>query len=55
MESVQRDPRTYAVIGACMEVHRQLGQGFAEPICRQALVVELKLRGIPFVYERIVL
>src|SRR2546423_1093445 len=51
IESPQRDPRTHAIIGAAMEVHRVLGFGFAEPVYQKAMEVELELRGLPFVSQ----
>ena len=43
---------SYQIIGACMEVHKNLGTGFLEAIYQEALVVELDLQNIPYLREK---
>jgi GxxExxY protein len=40
------------VIGACIEVHRQLGPGFLESVYHRAAGIELRERGLSFDIEK---
>src|SRR5574341_278354 len=42
----ERDPQTYAIIGAAMEVHRVRGHGFLEAVYHDATILELIERHI---------
>ena len=43
-----KDPRTAAIIGAAIEVHRALGPGLLESAYEECLRHELHLRGVAF-------
>jgi GxxExxY protein len=45
----QNDPLSYEIIGAAMEVHRELGCGFLEAVYQEAMEIELNSRNVPFV------
>jgi len=47
----EHDHETYAIIGAAMEVHTQLGSGFLESVYQEALTEELRLGAVPFESE----
>ena len=44
----ERDPLTQAVIGAAIEVHREMGPGLLEAVYQACLEHELRLRNIAF-------
>jgi GxxExxY protein len=43
-----KDPRTSPIIGAAIEVHRNLGPGLLESAYEECLCHELQLRGLDF-------
>lgn len=42
------DALAHAVIGTAIEVHKQYGPGLDEALYEAAMIVEMRLRGIPF-------
>lgn len=42
---------SFAIVGACFEVHNQMGCGFTEAIYQECLEIEFAGRGIPFVAQ----
>lgn len=45
------DPLGYAIIGACIEVQKEMGSGFLEEVYQECLEMELAERAIPFIAQ----
>ena len=43
---------SYRIIGAAMEVHKELGCGFLESVYDEAFGIELKKTGLDFQYQK---
>lgn len=46
--TVQGDPNTYKIIGAAIDVHKELGCGFLEAVYQEAMEREFQNQKIPF-------
>jgi GxxExxY protein len=51
-ENLKLNQLTEAIIGAAIEVHRQLGPGLLESVYRKCLAYELRKRGYEVVQEQ---
>ena len=53
MSEIILKEESYKIIGACMEVHRELGFGFKEIIYKDALEIEFRTLDIPYQREKL--
>lgn len=47
----KRDPLSYEIIGAALDVHCDLGCGFLEAVYQESLELELNWRKVPFIAQ----
>ena len=51
---LEREEITREIFGAAFEVHNEMGYGFLEKVCQNAMIVALKLRGIVAEPEKLI-
>ena len=52
MANIIYEKESYQIIGASLEVHRELGPGFLEAVYQEALAIEFRKQSIPFCREK---
>lgn len=52
MEEIIYKEEAFAIIGVCMEVHRELKNGYNEIVYKDAIELEFIRLGIPYVREK---
>ena len=52
MTAIVYKDESYRIVGACMEVHNEMGCGYLEAVYHECLTYELGDRGIPFATQR---
>ena len=52
MEAILYKDEVYRLVSACMAVHTEKGNGFAEPVYQDCMEIELRHLGIPFDAQR---
>jgi GxxExxY protein len=52
MTKLVLEKETYKILGACIKVHKKLGNGFSISVYREALAKELSLANIPFEQDK---
>lgn len=52
MSELKLKKEAFAVVGAAIDVHRELGPGFLESIYQEAMEIELTSRKVPFAAQQ---
>ena len=53
--NIYRKEESFKILKACFEVHKELGNGFLEPVYQEALELEFKNQNIPYEREKFLL